>query len=464
MFSIRFRSLTTQLILVVVLPVLALMTIVVYGGVSLHEDAMRKLVSERDQRAVNAIAAALAGTTDLSRFDRMAQATLTDPGARLIVLSADGTVIRDTTGQRVATVDEQTGQVTPHDLTTHQAESGETNLVTTSAIVPGAGWTIILQESWAAVANPILKLSLIAPMLAIPALVLAIGVLAYGAYSIVVPLRRLKKLAARVSWGNYEMNLQSVGGVQEIRDLQTSLSLMARRLHDAQSAVQSYIGATLQGQEEERKRLARELHDDTLQSLIALDQKRQMARRALERDPDKVIQHLDDLHTLTDETIASLRRLLRDMRPSYIEDLGLSPALEALTAQTAEKTDSAVQFTTRGTPKRLPPFCELALYRVVQEALNNAVRHANASVIRVTLCFGEQLQLSIQDNGKGFAVPERPQIFAREGHYGLMGIVERTEQIKGQFAIDSRPGKGTTITVTLPNPEATTLFNVSRVS
>lgn len=545
---IRLRSLTTQLVLIVVFPVAILLTLVAYSGVSLHEDAMRTLVSDRDHRAVSAAADALAdrfqsrmmvlkllverladGKTlhdlitadpslrevfdggiiavnkrgevieswqpgkawadnlrstaspwvldhdrqpalvvlntnsanqELLLFGGISLPTLNVPNtvetitanaaSRLVVVADDGHVIQDTTGQPIRDVDTHTGTVNVHNMATHNEQSGQADLVTVSQHVTGLNWTLILQEPWAEVANPILKMSLVAPLAAIPALVLTIGILAYGVSSIVLPLRRLGRLAAQISWGNYGLILQPIGGVHEVRELQISLSRMAQRLQESQNAVQSYIGATLQGQEEERKRLARELHDDTLQSLIALDQKRQMVRRALDRDPAKAIPYLDDLHTLIDGMINNLRQLLRDMRPSYIEDLGLTPALEMLTTQIAEKSGLKVTLAVRGNPVRLSPNYELALYRIIQEALNNALRHANPTEIQVSLCFDQQITLSIQDNGLGFVVPERPQVFAQTGHYGLMGIVERVEQIRGRLVIKSRPGKGACLIITVP--------------
>lgn len=536
---LHFRSLTTQLLLLIVFPVMILLTLAAYGGVSLHEVAMRTLVSDRDQRAVSAAAEALtdrfnsrmlvlkavaARLGDGKTLEALLQSdpslkeifdgglVVTDksgkaleswqPGtnwtgmlaqvnsawvldhdrpvplvvlnvddvpheqrifggvllpnlnapeivktlttsatSRLIILADDGHIIQDVNGQP--------GTSTPHEMTSHSDGTGQSDLVTVSRRVEGLNWTIVLQESWTEVANPYLKMTLVAPLAILPALLLAIGVLAYGIYSIVLPLRRLGRLAAQISWGNYSLGLQPVGGVQEIQDLQINLNHMAQRLQESQNATQSYIGATLQGQEEERKRLARELHDDTLQSLIALDQKRQMTQRALQHDPNKATEHLAELQTLLGSAITNLRELLRDMRPSYIEDLGLTPALEMLAAQVAEKSGLMVQFRLEGTPTRLPPNHELALYRITQEAVNNAVRHSHASEITVTLRFHNPMTLTIQDNGRGFVVPERPQFFAQKGHYGLMGIVERVEQIKGSLEITSSISTGTQIHIQL---------------
>jgi signal transduction histidine kinase len=224
---------------------------------------------------------------------------------------------------------------------------------------------------------------------------------------------------------------------------------MARRLQQAQAGMHSYIGAMLQGQEDERKRLARELHDDTLQALIALDQRRQMLQRALARDPAKAPNHLEQIQIMLDGAIKNLRGLIRDMRPSYIEDLGLPTALEALVMQNAGVGKADITFTTGGGVRRLAANHELGLYRIAQEALTNALRHAGATQIRLALDFDGDVSLSIQDNGQGFVIPDRPGILAQAGHYGLMGMVERAEQMSARFRIDSTPGKGTLIEVRL---------------
>jgi signal transduction histidine kinase len=152
---------------------------------------------------------------------------------------------------------------------------------------------------------------------------------------------------------------------------------------------------------------------------------------------------------MLDQTIKNLRRLLQNVRPSYIETLGLTPALEGLTAQNSQTNKVDIRLVVEGTARRLPANHELGLYRIAQEAITNALRHAQATRIEVKLCFGKNVVLSIQDDGCGFSVPERPGTLAQNGHYGLMGMVERAEQMQAQFRIDSQAGKGTLIEISL---------------
>jgi len=139
------------------------------------------------------------------------------------------------------------------------------------------------------------------------------------------------------------------------------------------------------------------------------------------------------------------------MRPSYLEDLGLTPALEMLSTQSTTP-EMSVTFVSDSKPHRLPANQELSLYRIAQEALGNASRHAKATEVKLALHFNEGVTLSIEDNGRGFTIPDRPDIFAQSGHYGLMGMVERAEQMGAQFRIDSKPSEGTRIQVHLVVP------------
>jgi signal transduction histidine kinase len=226
---------------------------------------------------------------------------------------------------------------------------------------------------------------------------------------------------------------------------------MARQLQAAQKSLHSYIGAITQGQEAERLRLARELHDDTIQSLIALKQRVQLAR--MPRKKNAPPHDLEELETLIEQTIADLRRTTRALRPIYLEDLGLVTALEMLARETSQNTELPVDFRCSGTERRLPAEVELALYRMVQETLNNSAHHAQAKHILANMKFtSEAAMLEIIDDGKGFEVPKTPAEFTSQGHFGLLGLYERSELIGAHLKIISAPGKGTCISIYLLIP------------
>ncbi len=162
--------------------------------------------------------------------------------------------------------------------------------------------------------------------------------------------------------------------------------------------------------------------------------------------------HLNELRAMTTEIVQEVRRFSRNLRPIYLDDLGLIPALEMLTrdAHSADGT-LATFFNVKGIPRRLKPEREIALYRIVQEGLNNVAAHAQASRADVTVAFSEtDAAVTIADNGAGFVIPDRPGELAEAGHYGLLGMRERAELADGWLSIESQPGHGTTIEIHLP--------------
>lgn len=314
-----------------------------------------------------------------------------------------------------------------------------------------AGWRVLIEQPWHEVIGPVLRYSQFMPLVAALAVVVSVLTLYYGVRAIARPLQALGQQAERVAWGDFEATGAPVGGVEEIEDLRRTLDQMARRIQGYQRGMHNYIAAITQGQEEERKRLARELHDDTAQALIALNQQVEMAQKVLDTDPERAAELLAKVRGMLAEILESVRRFSRDLRPIYLEDLGFLPALEMLAKEAGQGQDLSVQLTVTGPARRLPPELELAAYRTVQEALNNVVQHAQASQAWVKVGFeAEQLVLSVQDNGQGFEPPDLPDALARRGHFGLMGIQERALLYGGQMSIRSAPGDGAEITVQIP--------------
>jgi signal transduction histidine kinase len=229
---------------------------------------------------------------------------------------------------------------------------------------------------------------------------------------------------------------------------------MADKVNEAQRSLHGYIGAITEGQEDERRRLARELHDDTLQALIALKQRVQLAQlelqpAAMESPPNTA--KLDEIASLTEQTIENLRRLTRALRPVYLEDLGLAPALEMLARETGQGIGIMVEFHRLGVERRLEASIELALYRIAQEALSNISRHAQAKRVSMVINYShDSVTLQVVDDGIGFNYPKSPTDFTAKGHYGLLGMHERAVLIGATLEIHSSPGKGTSLFVTLP--------------
>jgi signal transduction histidine kinase len=312
--------------------------------------------------------------------------------------------------------------------------------------IPLTGWALITEEEWGHVVSPSLQLTQLAPLVFVPVFILALIALWFGAKQIVQPLQKLESKAAALAWGDFESINESVGGILEVQHLQKELTEMARKVQAAQEGLHDYIGAITSAQEEERLRLARELHDETIQSVIALKQRVQLAGKLVKDQSGK--NSLQELEGLAEQTVENLRLIIRALRPIYLEDLGLATALEMLARET--KT-LQVDFYCDGQEKRLERDVELALYRIAQEALSNVVRHAKASRATINLNFSEhEIKLEISDDGSGFVVPQSPTDFATSGHFGLLGMRERSELIGGRLEVKSEAGVGTQVTVRLP--------------
>lgn len=326
-------------------------------------------------------------------------------------------------------------------------QAGNQEHVIAFSPVEPLGWALIIEEPWESVADPTLNLTQLAPLALVPILLLSLVALWFGAHQIIRPLQALETRAADLAWGNFETIDKSVGGIEEIQRLQQTLIHLAGKIQRFQEGHRSFVGAITAGQEDERQRLARELHDDTIQALIALNQRVQLAQMKVVTNPD-LSASLDEIQVLTDQTIQEVRRLVRALRPLYLEDLGLVAALEMLARETSGKEGVMIRFQITGVEVRLASETELALFRIAQEGLNNIIRHANANSGSINLDFGAQeICLTIKDDGIGFDVPESPAELAPGGHFGLLGIHERAELIGARFEINTSPGQGTQLKI-----------------
>jgi signal transduction histidine kinase len=213
----------------------------------------------------------------------------------------------------------------------------------------------------------------------------------------------------------------------------TARSVEEQRVHDAMDAAES-----------ERRRWARELHDDTLQGLGGLRMLLVAAARI--DDPDRLQRAVRDAVGRIEDEIDGLRGLIRELRPAALDELGLAAAIEGLVTRAAEREDVDVRATVRLPPERYPSELETAIYRIVQEALGNAIRHANATA--VTIAIGEDagvVRLRVTDDGHGFDPDRRPDGF------GLAGMRERVALLRGDLEIASS-ASGTTISAAIPAP------------
>ena len=205
-------------------------------------------------------------------------------------------------------------------------------------------------------------------------------------------------------------------------------------------------------QEQERARISRDLHDEVGQALTAINVNLAVLKKTLTSTPPGVAERLDDTRKLLEETMETVHRFARELRPAMLDDLGLLPTLRSYVKDFIERTGIAVRFHSgRGHGiERLCPERKTVVYRVVQEGLNNIAKHAQARAVTVAVTDSRQrVHLKIKDNGRGFAVTEPPVEQVRK-RLGLLGIAERVRLVGGEFAVESQPGRGTTLRIAIP--------------
>jgi len=220
----------------------------------------------------------------------------------------------------------------------------------------------------------------------------------------------------------------------------------------AEENVRYYLQEITKAQEEERKRIARELHDDTAQVLGSLSrQLDNFVRKQHGLAPNEVL-FLKDLQAQLNHGVQSVQRFTQALRPSLLDDLGLVPALRSLVKDLQEYDGIDTSLKVLGKERRFSSEVESLLFRIVQEALNNIRRHAQASETKVVVEFAEdKTRVTISDNGRGFELSGRVDDLPRSGKLGLAGMHERVQLLDGAIEIKSTLGKGTTLILEVPS-------------
>lgn len=219
-----------------------------------------------------------------------------------------------------------------------------------------------------------------------------------------------------------------------------------------QANLHFYVQLITRAQEEERKRIARELHDDAAPSLLLIIQQLDVITSHAGNEFSQALKdRLEDLRRYSVDALQGLRRCAHNLRPRIIDDLGLVAALEWLGDDLMESCGLEVKVKAVGTVRQLSDEVQVVLFRIAQEALSNIRKHAEAARVWISLEFGaEKIILTIKDDGKGFEIPERAGDLAGFGKLGLVGMHERAQLIGGKLILQSAPKKGTTITIELP--------------
>jgi PAS domain S-box-containing protein len=202
---------------------------------------------------------------------------------------------------------------------------------------------------------------------------------------------------------------------------------------------------------EERRRIAREIHDGLAQDLAGLRFRVGLWHDLVNDDPAQMHAELDGLRDLLSRNIREVRRSIFALRPVALDELGFYPALHEFITEFGEQNQVHTDLRIEGPPERLPAFLEPVLFRIVQESLNNISKHAQARMAWIVLDLAAPavVSLSVRDDGVGFD-PAHQEQFAQHGHLGLKQMRERVERRKGTFEIHSQPGQGTEIRAVLP--------------
>ena len=230
-----------------------------------------------------------------------------------------------------------------------------------------------------------------------------------------------------------------------------TLEDVTERKH-AEDNLYYYLQEITRAQEQERKRIARELHDDTAQILGSLSrQLDNFVRKKHGLAPNEVF-FLKDMQAQLNRGVESVHRFIQDLRPSLLDDLGLIPAVRSLVKVLQESDGISADLKVIGGEKRFAHEVESLLFRIVQEALNNIRRHAQASDAQVVIEFTEDItKVTISDNGRGFELSRSVDDLPRSGKLGLAGMHERAWLLGGTIKVKSTLGKGTTLIVEVPS-------------
>lgn len=293
---------------------------------------------------------------------------------------------------------------------------------------------------------------------------IAIGWLVSVALNFVVlqiafrPLTELGKVMKRVRAGERSLRAPLTGVDSQADQLAEAFNMTLEALDEASRIRASQI---IQAQEQERQRIARELHDETSQVLTSLLISLTLLEKSVETREAR--DRIADTRALAHSTLRAIRNLSIDLRPSALDDLGLLPALRWYVKEYEKKCSIHVEFHATGFKERLPAEMETALYRIVQECLTNTAKHANAN--RVTITVKEEtdrVYAKITDDGEGFDYEALLKTPGQERGLGLAGMNERAVLLDGMLNIHSAPGQGTLIEVSIPLPSIRTQQSQTR--
>lgn len=240
-------------------------------------------------------------------------------------------------------------------------------------------------------------------------------------------------------------------GDDEIKRLSESFNFMAKALMDKMKMERRYLSQIIEAQENERKRISRELHDEIGQALTAIKFNLDMIDKDLPQSFSNIRGRLGEAKSLSNHTLTAMRQLSMDLRPTMLDDFGIIPTLRWYIQNFSNRLNIFSHFEARGFEEKLPTQIETAIYRIIQEALNNIAKHASANRVEIFLEEKDTtIRASIVDNGRGFDLEKVLHPESPERGFGIIGMKERVSLLGGQIDIHSRLGEGTQIHLEIP--------------
>lgn len=231
--------------------------------------------------------------------------------------------------------------------------------------------------------------------------------------------------------------------------LSTDIQNLNNRVGELQQMHQLGL-SIIRAQEEERKRVARDIHDGPAQLMANIVMRAEFILKLLDIEPGKVREEMVALQKLVRQSLRDVRKVIFDLRPMVLDDLGLLPAIKRYAEEYQSQYNLSVKLIILGAQQRFATAIEVALFRVIQESLSNIRKHSNADRVLIKIeVLPKKINVGIKDNGCGFNLNTIMTDAKREG-YGLIGMRERIQILKGQFTVNTAPGKGTSIYITVP--------------
>jgi two-component system, NarL family, sensor histidine kinase UhpB len=237
----------------------------------------------------------------------------------------------------------------------------------------------------------------------------------------------------------------------DIQPLAESINAMLERLEHTTKQLRALSERATNAQETERKRIARNLHDDTSQALSTLIISLERLENDLPPDAQNLIERCRQARLVATRTLEDLRKIIYDLRPTMLDDLGLVPAMRWYARSIFEEAGIRVQFEIPQENLRLPDQLETELFRIIQEGVNNIARHSNARWVKIRMVQkSDHVLLELEDNGSGFDVKKTASTAVQNKRLGLIGIQERAALVGGEVSIHSEPDMGTLLQIKIP--------------